>query len=189
VSGHKYGLVYPGIGWVLWRDAAELPEELVFRVDYLGGEMPTFALNFSRPGAQVAAQYYNLLRLGFEGYRLVQQTCRETARWLAGQIRALGPFELLSAGQGIPALAFRLRDGAAYTVFDVSEHLRGRGWIVPAYRMPPDLEDVAVLRIVVRNGLSHELAAALVDDLRRVVERLDSTSAVMPQGGRTGFHH
>src|SRR5256885_2903869 len=93
-SGHKFGLVYPGVGWVVWRDADALPEDLVFKVDYLGGEMPTFALNFSRPGAQVAAQYYSFLRLGQEGYRRIQQACRDTARWLASGISAIGPFEL-----------------------------------------------------------------------------------------------
>jgi glutamate decarboxylase len=187
-SGHKYGLVYPGVGWVVWRDASALPDELVFRVDYLGGEMPTFALNFSRPGAQVAAQYYTFLRLGFDGFQRVQQTCRDTAQGLARQVAALGPFELLSAAEGIPAFAFRLRQDTSYTVFDVSEHLRARGWIVPAYRMPPHLEDIAVLRVVVRNGFSRDLAAALVEDLRRVVARLDSSPQPSEQD-RTGFHH
>jgi glutamate decarboxylase len=188
-SGHKYGLVYPGIGWLVWRDASALPEELVFSVDYLGGHMPTFALNFSRPGSQIAAQYYNFLRLGFEGYRLVQHTCRQTARWLAAEIEALGPFELVSAGDGIPAFAFRLRAGTGYTVFDVSEHVRTRGWTLPAYRMPPALDDVAVLRIVVRNGFSRDLAGDLVDDLHRVVERLGSSPGEAPPPQPGGFRH
>jgi glutamate decarboxylase len=190
-SGHKYGLVYPGIGWVVWRDQSALPADLVFRVDYLGGEMPTFALNFSRPGAQVAAQYYNFLRLGVEGYRLVQQQCRDTARWVAREIERLGRFELVSSGEGIPAVAFRLAGGAQYTVYDVSERLRARGWVVPAYRMPPNLDDVAVLRVVVRNGFSRDMACALVDDIRRVTDRLevDSGDDRGGQGARIGFHH
>jgi glutamate decarboxylase len=187
-SGHKYGLVYPGIGWVVWRDQSALPEELVFKVDYLGGEMPTFGLNFSRPGAQVAAQYYTFLRLGFEGYRRVQQASRDTARWLAEQIGTLEPFELLSDASGIPAFAFRLAEGAGYTVFDVSENLRTRGWIVPAYTMPPDLEDMAVLRVVVRNGFNRELARLLLTDLERVVGRLSGGESPT-DAGRTGFHH
>jgi glutamate decarboxylase len=189
-SGHKYGLVYPGLGWVDWRDRSALPEDLVFHVDYLGGQMPTFSLNFSRPGAQVAAQYYHFLRLGFAGYRVVQQSCRDIARWLADQIASLGPFAMLSEGDGIPALAFRLHDGLPYTVFDVSEALRSRGWLVPAYRMPPDLEDVAVLRIVVRNGFSWDLAECLIDHLRRVTARLGTTPAVPgAETGQTAFHH
>ena len=141
-SGHKYGLVYPGIGWIIWRDRAALPDELVFNVDYLGGQMPTFALNFSRPGAQVAAQYYNFLRLGAEGYRLVQQESRETAQWLAGEIAGVAPFELVSCGDGIPAFAFRIRE-APYSVYDVSDALRSHGWLVPAYTMPPALDHLA----------------------------------------------
>jgi len=185
-SGHKYGLVYPGVGWVIWRDRSALPEELVFNVDYLGGQMPTFGLNFSRPGAQIVGQYYNFLRLGFEGYCHVQQTSRDTARWLAAEIAGLGPFELVSAGDGIPAFAFRISD-APYTVYDVSELLRSRGWLVPAYRMPPALDDVAVLRVVVRNGFSRDLAAMLVDDLKRTIERLHGNH---PQPDtKVGFHH
>jgi glutamate decarboxylase len=187
-SGHKYGLVYPGVGWCIWRDQSALPEELVFHVDYLGGDMPTFALNFSRPGAQVVAQYYNFLRLGFDGYRRVQQASRATAMWLADTIAGMGPFELVSRGEGIPAFAFRLRDDTRYSVFDVSEALRVRGWLVPAYRMPPALDHMAVLRIVVRNDLNRELAALLVDDLRRVIDEVEGRSAHSFQA-RTGFHH
>ncbi len=184
-SGHKYGLVYPGVGWIIWRDRAALPDELVFDVDYLGGKMPTFALNFSRPGAQVVAQYYNFLRLGVHGFRQVQHASRETARWLAQEIAKLAPYELVSEGDGIPAFAFKIRH-APYTVYDVSDALRIRGWLVPAYTMPPALDDVAVLRIVVRNGFSRDLASMLVEDLKRIDERLRSTH---PGRADTGFHH
>jgi glutamate decarboxylase len=187
-SGHKYGLVYPGVGWVVWRDEAALSEDLIFRVDYLGGQMPTFALNFSRPAAQVAAQYYNFVRLGFDGYRLVQQQCRETAQWLAERIGAMRPFELISAAEGIPAFAFRVGRQAAYSVYDVSELLRGRGWIVPAYTMPPALEQIEVLRVVVRNGFSRDLAALFLADLGHVVDRLEDGRQAASKG-RTTFHH
>ena len=194
-SGHKYGLVYPGVGWIVWRDAAALPEDLIFKVNYLGGEMPTFALNFSRPGAQVAAQYYNFLRLGFEGYRGVQRTCQQVAQYLAAQIGALGPFELLSDGSDLPVLAFRLKDPEAsgYTVFDVSERLRQRGWLVPAYTFPANLQEVAVLRIVVRNGFSSDLAGLLLDDLRAQVQALEAAPQrpvpLFPDGHRSAFAH
>ena len=194
-SGHKYGLVYPGVGWVIWRDAEALPEDLVFKVNYLGGQMPTFALNFSRSGSNVVAQYYNFLRLGFEGYRRVQQACQDVATYLAGQIGGMGPFELLSDGTDLPVLAFRLRDpqAAGYTVFDVSERLRQRGWLVPAYTFPANMQDTAVLRIVVRNGFSADLADALVTDLRTQVEVLTAMPAppapLLPGGQRSGFAH
>ncbi|WP_037861115.1 glutamate decarboxylase [Streptomyces sp. NRRL S-340] len=173
-SGHKYGLVMPGVGWALWRDKDALPDDLVFHVNYLGGDMPTFALNFSRPGAQVVAQYYNFLRLGFDGYRRVQQTCRDVATRLAAEIAGLGPFELITDGSDIPVFAFRMRDGIDhYSVFDVSAALRESGWLVPAYTFPKNRTDLAALRIVVRNGFSHDLADLLLADLRRVLPRLD----------------
>jgi len=192
-SGHKYGLVYPGVGWVIWRNAAALPDDLVFKVNYLGGEMPTFALNFSRPGSNVVAQYYNFLRLGFEGYREVQQACQDVARHLAGQIAAMGSFELLSDGTELPVLAFRLREGAGYTVFDLSERLRQRGWLVPAYTFPENMTDTAVLRIVVRNGFSADLADALLTDLRLQADALAAMPAspapLLPGTQRSGFAH
>ena len=172
-SGHKYGLVYPGVGWIIWRDEEALPEDLIFRVNYLGGEMPTFALNFSRPGAQVAAQYYNFLRLGFEGYRQIQQTSQDIAVYLSGEIEKMGPFELLSEGRDLPVFAFKTKDDFKdFTVYDLSDRLRMRGWQVPAYTFPENLEDMAVLRIVVRNGFSMDLAGLLLDDIRTQVEAL-----------------
>ena len=173
-AGHKYGLVYPGVGWIIWRDADDLPKDLVFDVDYLGGSMPTFALNFSRPGAQVVAQYYNFLRLGFDGYRSIQQACRDTAMWIAAEFTRVGPFELLSQGDELPVFAVRLRDDVTdYTVFDISDRLRMRGWLVPAYHMPPDIEEMAVLRVVVRNGFSRDLAGLLIADLEREIAHLE----------------
>jgi glutamate decarboxylase len=189
-SGHKYGLVYPGIGWALWRDAEALPEDLVFHVNYLGGDMPTFALNFSRPGSQVIAQYYNFLRLGHEGYRAVQQGCQDVALRLSSAIAQMGPFELLTDGSDLPVFAFRLREDVTnYTVFEVSRGLRERGWQVPAYTLPAHLEDVAVLRIVVRNGFSPDLADILLDDLARVIEDLSRLPAPPPISRPQAFHH
>jgi glutamate decarboxylase len=193
-SGHKYGLVYPGVGWVMWRTPDALPDDLVFRVNYLGGEMPTFALNFSRPGAQVAAQYYNFIRLGRQGYRRVHQTCQDVALHLSGEIAKMGPFELLTQGRDLPVFAFRLRDDVTgYSVFDVSERLRMRGWQVPAYTFPADLTDLAVMRIVVRNGFSMDLANLLLDDLRKHVTMLEHHPQTQPppeiQRKRESFKH
>jgi glutamate decarboxylase len=173
-SGHKYGLVYPGVGWIVWRDADALPEDLIFWVNYLGDNMPTFALNFSRPGAQVVGQYYNFLRLGFDGYRKVQGYARDVATGLSSQIAELGPFELLTRGDELPVFAFTLRgDVDNYTVFDVSNALRERGWQVPAYTFPENRENLAALRVVVRRGFTHDLADLLVADIRRQLPRLE----------------
>jgi glutamate decarboxylase len=190
VSGHKYGLVYPGVGWALWRDKEALPEELVFHVNYLGGDMPTFALNFSRPGAQVAMQYYVFLHLGFEGFRRVQQASRDVATGLAQRVAALGPFELLSDGSQLPVFAFKLRDEIDnYSVFDVSARLRERGWIVPAYTFPKNREDLAVLRVVVRNGFSADLAELFLHDLERLIPQLERQPQRLQDESATGFHH
>ncbi|MGW2499028.1 glutamate decarboxylase [Streptomyces pseudogriseolus] len=191
-SGHKYGLVYPGVGWVLWRDAAALPEELVFRVNYLGGDMPTFALNFSRPGAQVVAQYYSFLRLGRDGYRAVQQAARDVATGLSARIEALGDFRLLSRGDELPVFAFTTApDVTAFDVFDVARRLRETGWLVPAYTFPANRQDLAVLRVVCRNGFSEDLAGLFAEDLTRLLPELRSQSHPLTRdrNAATGFHH
>ncbi|WP_245979872.1 glutamate decarboxylase [Gryllotalpicola protaetiae] len=191
-SAHKYGLVYPGLGWVLWRTIDDLPEELVFRVSYLGGDLPTFALNFSRPGAQVLLQYYTFLRLGRAGYTAVQAATRDVALYLSGEIAKLGPFELLGDGSDIPVFAWRLKADAArkWTLDDLSAMLRGHGWLVPSYPLPVDLETVRVQRIVVRNGLGRNLARDFLHDLRASVAYLDSMDAPPPVPPTTqSFHH
>ena len=191
VSGHKYGLTYPGIGFVVWRSAEHLPEDLVFRVNYLGGDMPTFTLNFSRPGNQVVGQYYNFLRLGRDGYTQVMKCLSDTAQWLsrelAGMTRAdkSPTFEVISDGSAIPVLSFRLAGDPGYTVFDISAMLRSYGWQVPAYTMPDGATDVAVLRVVVREGFSANLARALRDDLVEVLAKLDN----LPVGGFASEQH
>jgi glutamate decarboxylase len=189
-SGHKYGLVYPGVGWVIWRDTEALPADLVFKVNYLGGSMPTFALNFSRPGSQIAAQYYNFLRLGFDGYRRVQQSCRHVATWLSGEIGGLGPFRLLTKGDELPVFAFTVNDDQPFSVFDVSAAMRAEGWLIPAYTFPANRTDLETLRIVVRNGFSRDLAELMLGDLKRVLRtlakqehrRLDATTASFAHG-------
>ncbi|MFE7135351.1 glutamate decarboxylase [Streptomyces sp. NPDC057638] len=191
-SGHKYGLVYPGVGWALWRSAAELPEELVFRVNYLGGDMPTFALNFSRPGAQVVAQYYTFLRLGREGFRAVQQTARDVALGLSARFAELEEFRLLTRGDELPVFAVTTAPGVtAFDVFDVSRRLRESGWLVPAYTFPPNREDLAVLRVVCRNGFSADLAALLLEDLGRVLPELRRQAHPLTRDPAmaTAFHH
>jgi glutamate decarboxylase len=190
-SGHKYGLVYPGVGWIVWRDAEALPEELIFWVNYLGDDMPTFALNFSRPGAQVVAQYYNFIRLGFAGYRRVQGYARDVATRLSSRIAEVGPFELLTRGDELPVFAFTLADGVDnFTAFDVSNALRERGWQVPAYTFPENRTDLAALRVVVRRGFTHDMADMLVNDLERQLPRLQRQPVPIHDAvSGTGFAH
>jgi glutamate decarboxylase len=188
VSGHKYGLVYPGVGFVVWRSAQFLPDGLVFHVNYLGGDMPTFTLNFSRPGNQIIGQYYNFLRLGMSGYRKIMESLRDLAVHTSGRIGKLGPFQLVSDGTAIPVFAIQLNEDARYSVFDVSDRLRVKGWQVPAYTMPDDATDVAVLRVVIREGFSYDLADALLEDIEGAVDHLQAN----PPAGATaevGFSH
>jgi glutamate decarboxylase len=189
-SGHKYGLVYPGVGWALWRDADALPEDLVFTVDYLGGQMPTFALNFSRPGAEVVAQYYMFFRLGREGYRAVQQASRDVATFLAERIGAMPQFRMISHGDELPVLTFTTTEAVSgWDVYAVSTVMRERGWQVPAYSFPPDREDLSVLRVVCRNGFSRDLSELFLTDLGAAVEELAAGAADGPGRVRSGFHH
>jgi glutamate decarboxylase len=184
-SAHKYGLVYPGLGWVIWRTVADLPADLVFDVTYLGGHMPSFALNFSRPGAQVLLQYYLFLRLGFEGYRKVQQASQDVAVFLSAEIGAMPAFDLWNDGTDIPVFAWQLTPGHTdkWNLYHLSERLRLKGWLIPAYPMPDDLTDLVVQRIVVRNGLSRNLAESLLGDIRDAVAYLDRLESPMPTEG------
>ncbi len=189
-SGHKYGLVYPGVGWAIWRDAEALPKELVFDVNYLGGNMPTFALNFSRPGAQVIAQYYTFFRLGFEGYAAVQQASRDVATSLSGEIEQLGPYRLITRGDELPVFAFTTTDAITeWDVFAVSRGLREHGWQVPAYTFPQNRTDLAVLRVVCRHGFSRDLGDLFLRDLRTVTEALIQDVEKAGNSGPTSFHH
>ncbi len=195
-SGHKFGLAPLGVGWVVWRDAAELPEELIFHVTYLGGDMPVFQLNFSRPAGQIVAQYYNFVRLGREGYRAVHDACYETGAFLSDEIERLGPFEMLCRSRpetGIPTVAWRVREGEnpGYTLYDIADRLRVRGWQVPAYPLTGSVSDIAVQRILVRQGVSRDLASILLQDLDDAFDhfRAHPISVPMTKEESGGFSH
>jgi len=188
-SGHKYGLVYPGVGWIVWREAGDLHPDLVFKVDYLGGSMPTLAINFSRPASQIVAQYYNLIRLGRAGYREIHQACQEVAVDLAAKIGAMGPFEMLSTGRDLPVLAWKLKQQTNWSLYDLSDRLRDRGWQVPTYKMPANREDVVIQRIVVRNGFTHDLAGMLLRDIERHLDWFAAQPGFSPTLDGSGFHH
>ncbi|HEY6330093.1 MAG TPA: glutamate decarboxylase [Blastocatellia bacterium] len=167
-SGHKFGLAPLGVGWAIWREASDLPSDLVFDVNYLGGHMPTFALNFSRPGGQIVTQYYNFLRLGREGYCKIQQNCADTGAFIADEIGRLGPFEVVYDGRGgIPGACWKLKDDdVPFSLYDLADRLRGRGWQVPAYSLPANIQDVVIQRVIVRHGFSRALAQLLIADMR-----------------------
>ncbi len=167
VSGHKYGLVYPGCGWIIWKDESDFPEELVFKVDYLGGWMPTYTLNFSRSSIGVLAQYYNFLRLGEEGYTAIMKNCLDNASYLGSLLEKSGKFTLIHKGDFLPIVAMRLKEG---DVFALSNKLRERGWIVSAYTLPPNAEKIALMRVVVRENFSRDMADLLFKDIDTAFE-------------------
>jgi len=173
-SGHKYGLVYPGVGWVVWRTKEDLPDDLVFHINYLGSDQPTFTLNFSKGSSQIIAQYYQFVRLGFEGYKNVMENCLENARALKEGIEKTGLFNIVSKEEGVPLVAFSLKDSSKYDVFEISGSLRRFGWIVPAYTMPPDAQHIAVLRVVIREDFSRALAERLISDIVKVMKEMET---------------
>ena len=192
-SGHKYGLVYPGVGWAVWRNRDALPRELVFDVNYLGGHMPTFSLNFSRPGSEVIAQYYMFMTLGVDGYRQMMVNLQQLALHISAGVAEIGPYRLLSDGSDLPVFAFTLKPKVKhYTVFDVSDRLRERGWLVPAYTFPENRQDLSVLRVVVRAGMHLEMSDVLLGHLREQTEFLESLESPLPAprtGSRQAFAH
>jgi glutamate decarboxylase len=195
-SGHKFGLAPLGVGWVIWRDRQELPEDLIFHVNYLGGDMPVFAINFSRPAGQIVAQYYNFLRLGFAGYKGIHDACYEIGQYLASEIVKLGPFELLCDSKpetGIPTVTWRIKQGEdpGYTLFDMADRLRERGWQVPAYTLTGSASDIPVQRILVRLGVSRDLASLLLEDFANAVAHFDKhpVTVSMTKEESGGFSH
>lgn len=176
VSGHKFGLVYPGVGWVIWKDKTQLPDEMNFAVNYLGASVPSISINFSRPGNQVLAQYYQLIRLGFEGYRQVQQTSLNVCKYLRTRLKELGIFEFLSEDMPNPLFVWTLKDNPKrnWTLYDLSDYLHAQGWQIPAYTMPEALTDKIIMRIVARQGTSIDLANLLIDNMKACIAQLDA---------------
>ncbi|ORY56159.1 pyridoxal phosphate-dependent transferase [Pseudomassariella vexata] len=177
VSGHKYGLVYPGVGWVVWRSAEYLPKELVFNINYLGAEQSSFTLNFSKGASQVIGQYYQLIRLGKKGYRAIMSNLTRTADYLSSALEALD-YTIMSkkSGEGLPLVAFRLKEDADrnWDEFALAHKLRARGWVVPAYTMAPHTENMKMLRVVVREDFTKNRCDALICDIKLCSGLLDS---------------
>ena len=184
-SGHKFGLAPLGVGWVVWRDVGELPDDLIFHVNYLGGDMPVFQINFSRPAGQIVAQYYDFVRLGREGYRRVHHAAYDHRPYLAQEIADVGSFELLCDSDPAPASrasTWRIAEGVdcAYTLYDLADRLRIVGWQVPAYTLTGDASDIAVQRILVRQDVSRDLASLLLADFRDAIAHFDKHPITVP---------
>ncbi len=176
VSGHKFGLAPLGCGWIVWREARDVPDDLIFRVKYLGGSMPTLALNFSRPGGQIVSQYYNFIRLGREGYTEMARNCANVGAWISGEVAKLGPFELVYDGRGgIPGSCWKMKDrhAASFSLYDLADRLRVRGWQVPAYPLPANRNATVVQRVVARSGVSRDLAGLLVEDIKHAIDHFE----------------
>ena len=176
-SGHKYGLVYPGLGWVIWKDKTHLPEEMSFSVNYLGANITQVGLNFSRPAAQILAQYYNFLHLGVEGYKEIHSNSMAIAEYCHTQIGEMDCFKNYSKTLDNPLFIWSIKPEydktAKWTLFDLQDKLMQRGWMVPAYTMPKDIEDMVVMRIVVRQGMSRDMADMLIGDIKDAVSELE----------------
>ncbi|GHU61344.1 glutamate decarboxylase beta [Clostridia bacterium] len=193
-SGHKYGLVYPGIGWVLWRDEEYLPQELIFKVSYLGGEMPTMAINFSRSASQVIGQYYNFLRYGFDGYKDIHARTHDVAVYLARAVGKTGLFEIYNDGSKLPIVCYKLKEDAdvAWTLYDLADRLQMKGWQVPAYPLPADLQETIIQRYVVRADFGMNMAHEFAEDFVKAIAELKEARVLGPvQPGQKvhGFTH
>ncbi len=183
-SGHKYGLVYPGIGWIVWRDKSYLPADMSFSVNYLGANITQVGLNFSRPAAQILGQYYQFIRLGFEGYKQVQSNSMEIARYMHSQIGKMTPFVNYSSEVVNPLFIFYQKPDydaeANWTLYDLQDKLRQSGWMVPAYTLPADIEQFVVMRVVVRAGFSRDMADMLLSDMDSAIDALEQLEYPTP---------
>lgn len=171
-SGHKFGLSPLGVGWVVWRETEGLPKDLIFNVNYLGGNMPTFALNFSRPGGQIITQYYNFLRHGFNGYKNIHEACISHGVYIAEEIDKLGIFEILYNGKtALPGAAWMIKKGVnpSFSLYDLSDRMRMRGWQIASYSLPSNCEDMVIQRVLIRHGFSRDLADLFLEDLNRCI--------------------
>ncbi len=195
-SGHKFGLSPLGVGWVVWREKSDLPEGLIFNVNYLGGNMPTFALNFSRPGGQIISQYFNFVRHGRKGYAQIQQACLNHGIYIAEEVKKIGLFEILYDGKSaLPGAAWMLKKGAdvKFDLYDLSDRMRTRGWQIASYSLPANCEDMVIQRVLIRHGFSHDLAELLIDDLKRSIEYLQQNPVMKINSAdkkqQDSFHH
>lgn len=192
-SGHKYGLVYPGVGWVIWKDREYLPEELIFDVSYLGGHMPTMAINFSRSASQIIGQYYMFLKLGYNGYRQVHTETKEVAMYLAKSVEETGLFKIYNDGSNIPIVCYTLKNDAQvkWSLYDLADRLLMKGWQVPAYPLPKNMDNIIIQRFVCRADLTMPMAEEMVEDFKEAIKELATATVLGHDSGDKvhGFTH
>lgn len=193
-SGHKYGLVYPGVGWVLWRDKKYLPEELIFKVSYLGGELPTMAINFSHSASQLIGQYYNFVRYGFDGYKAIHERTHKVAMFLAKEIEKTGMFEIMNDGSQLPIVCYKLKEDSnrGWNLYDLADRLLMKGWQVPAYPLPKNLENEIIQRLVIRADFGMNMAFNYVQDMQEAIDALNKAHILYheePENKTYGFTH
>ncbi len=177
---NKYGLVYRGVGWVLWRDQQYLPKELIFKVSYLGGELPTMAINFSHSAAQLIGQYYNFVRYGFDGYKAIHERTHKVALYLAKAIEETGLFEIVNDGSQLPIVCYKLKEDPTreWTLYDLADRLLMKGWQVPAYPLPQNLEKEIIQRLVIRADFGMNMACDYVQDMQEAIDALNQAHVV-----------
>jgi glutamate decarboxylase len=173
VSGHKYGLVYPGVGWIIFKDKSDIPDDLVFNINYLGGNMSNYSLNFSKGSSTIIAQYYNFLRLGFSGYKAIMDIMSLNAKYLAYELKKTGKFEVINKNTTFPVVTVKLKD-ADFTVFQLSRKLRQKGWIIPAYTLPKNADDISVMRMVIKENFGKDMVDSLLEDIKESYNDLES---------------
>jgi len=173
VSGHKYGLVYPGIGWIIFKDKSDIPDDLVFNINYLGGNMSNYSLNFSKGSSTIIAQYYNFIRLGFNGYKDIMDVMNFNAKYLAYELDKTGKFEIINKKIPFPLVTVKLKD-ADFTVFQLSKKLREKGWIIPAYTLPSNADNIAVMRMVIKENFGRDMVDSLLNDIKEEYKNLET---------------
>ncbi len=183
-SGHKFGLVYPGLGWVVWKDKQWLPDVMSFSVNYLGAEISQVGLNFSRPAAQILGQYYQFIRLGFEGYKEIQANSLAIAKYIHDTVGEMAEFRPYSLEVPNPILAWLMKPDyqktAKWTLFDLQDKLAQKGWMVPAYTLPADIQDIVVMRVLCKQGFSRDMADQLIGDIRFALKELNALEYPTP---------
>lgn len=191
-SGHKFGLVYPGVGWIIWRDKSFIDENLLFSVNYLGTSFsPSFQLNFSKPGSQIWGQYYNFVRFGFEGYQSIHEKSKDVALAFSKNLQEMGLFHIHNDGNNIPIVCWSLKEVQRWDLYDLSELLKRNGWQVPAYPLPSNFKNVIIMRVVIKADFSMDQMSLFLGDIKNALEILKQQQTIIKKfiNVPSGFNH